>query len=262
MSRRGVHPAEVRCAREGRAILAEALSALQHETAEARQDPAVERLAAASSLLFELESDAPPQSRAQVQIRAALEHLNQARELLERTPPKPSGDVALAAVHRTLALLYPLARGYQRERRRVIVEGLNESDSLPFASPEPLGPPPEPADFPGSNKRASGERIFLEVDIGLYSDSRFFTGLTRDLSDGGVFVATLEPREPGTRVALHFVLPSGRAVLAKGVVRWASRGGADLPPGIGVAFEELGADDLAAIRAFCEERAAIETGEG
>ena len=254
MAQGGARAAEIRCAREGRAILSEALAALQHEAGGAAPEAAVERLAAASSLLFELESDAPPLSRARVQIRAALQHLTAALELLERAPPQHSADVALAAVSRTLALLYPLARGHERERRRVVVEGLNEPDSLPFASPEPLGPPPERGALAGANRRTSGDRIFLEVDIGLYSESRFFTGLTRDLSDGGVFVATAEPREPGTRVALHFVLPDGRAVLAKGVVRWASRAGGPLPAGMGVAFEELGPDDLKAIREFCEER--------
>ncbi len=99
--------------------------------------------------------------------------------------------------------------------------------------------------------------MFVEVDIGFASQSHFYTGLSRDLSSGGVFVATYMPQPPGTKVAVHFVLPDGRAVKAGGVVRWTVPAQGDVAPGMGVAFEDLEAEDLNAIVEFCSQRSPI-----
>jgi uncharacterized protein (TIGR02266 family) len=258
MSDGSERPSEVRCAREGRALLGEALEALGGLETEAALVGALERIQGATRVLFELETE-PPTSNAHIRVRATVGQLSQALDILQRAPHSNEGNVALEAVARALAVLYPLARAHQRQRRRVVMEGLEPPESLPLVAraPEPRGQAPERQPFSGAEKRARGERIFLEVDIGLYSESRFFAGLSQDLSDGGIFVATFQPRPPGTRVALHFVLPGGRAVLVKGVVRWSNTVAGRLPPGMGVAFEDLSGDDLAAIRAFCDEHAAL-----
>ena len=99
--------------------------------------------------------------------------------------------------------------------------------------------------------------MFVEVDIGFASQSHFYTGLSRDLSRGGVFVATYMPQPPGTRMAVHFVLPDGRAVKASGVVRWTVAARGDMAPGMGVAFEDIEPEDLNAIVEFCEHRSPI-----
>lgn len=254
------HPrsAELRSAREARAILSEASAALQltegHDL-----EPAVESVAQASSALYELEVDAPA-SQDYRNIRTAIAHISDAVGLLQQVPARASTDAALEGLARTLALLYPVARTHQRRRRRVILDIFAEPDSirgLAAPSPEPTGVPPARDDFAGANKREGGDRVFVEVDIGFASQSHFYTGLSRDLSRGGLFVATYVPQPPGTRMAVHFVLPDGRAVKARGVVRWTVGARGDTAPGMGVAFEEIEPEDLSAIVEFCEHRSPI-----
>jgi hypothetical protein len=61
----------------------------------------------------------------------------------------------------------------------------------------------------------------------------------------------------GTLVTLFFVLPSGEAVEAPGTVRWARIAKSGAPPGMGVAFDELGPQARRAIAAFCERRSPL-----
>jgi hypothetical protein len=58
-------------------------------------------------------------------------------------------------------------------------------------------------------------------------------------------------------MAVHFVLPDGRAVKASGVVRWTVAARGDMAPGMGVAFEGIEPEDLNAIVEFCEHRSPI-----
>jgi len=88
--------------------------------------------------------------------------------------------------------------------------------------------------------------------IDLCSEHNFWTGLTMNLSEGGVFVATHVLLPPGTLVGLHLELPKGRRILTLGEVRWARvyTGDDDIPPGLGIQFVGLDDDALEAIRSF------------
>jgi uncharacterized protein (TIGR02266 family) len=98
-------------------------------------------------------------------------------------------------------------------------------------------------------------RTSLVVELHLASDSHFFSGLSGDISEGGVFVSTYRDLATGTPVDLEFSLPgSDRVVHAKGEVRWHRSASPDVPPGVGIAFEELSAEDRALIHRFCTMR--------
>ena len=56
------------------------------------------------------------------------------------------------------------------------------------------------------NVRAA-ERFDLEVTVDLESDHNFYTGLTQNISSGGVFIATHHLRKIGDRITLKFTLP-------------------------------------------------------
>ncbi len=56
------------------------------------------------------------------------------------------------------------------------------------------------------NVRAA-ERFDLEVTVDLESDHNFYTGLTQNISSGGVFIATHHLRRIGDRITLKFTLP-------------------------------------------------------
>jgi uncharacterized protein (TIGR02266 family) len=101
--------------------------------------------------------------------------------------------------------------------------------------------------------RRSAPRIAVETEISLGSDSQFFTGITGNLSTGGVFVATYRRLPVGSRVTLQLTLPQGE-VVARGIVRWLREAAGEVSPGVGIAFEELEPSARSLIDAFCLER--------
>jgi uncharacterized protein (TIGR02266 family) len=106
------------------------------------------------------------------------------------------------------------------------------------------------------NKRIH-ERAPLAVEVTLDSENTFYAGVTADVSEGGVFVATYTPPPIGSLVYLDLEIPNRGKWPVAGVVRWVRDFKASvegMPPGCGVQFVEIGADALKAIRAFVAER--------
>lgn len=105
------------------------------------------------------------------------------------------------------------------------------------------------------------ERIAIEVEVDLSSEHNFYSGITSDLSEGGVFVATHMPAQIGERLAMNLRLPgSAETFRVEGIVRWvrelrvAIEG---VPPGFGMQFTELSPDALDAIHRFVAQRDSI-----
>ncbi|HMJ12940.1 MAG TPA: TIGR02266 family protein [Polyangiaceae bacterium] len=255
-------------ARRARELLVAALGLLQRDRAKAPElSRATESAASASSALYDAEKTATTPQAATAGIRIAIEQLGASLAALHQYEQQSGAHPATESVARTLALLYPVARASLRQRRDVMldsdqdsaaIESLRALAQIPPA-PEPFGRPrKDTPPFEGKEHRKRGERVFLEVDIGLLSESYFYTGLSQDLSRGGVFVATYQLKAPGTRVSVYFVLPDGHAVSADGVVRWTRDAGSeDLPPGMGIAFENLPERDVTAINRYCHNRAPL-----
>jgi len=108
------------------------------------------------------------------------------------------------------------------------------------------------------NVRAS-ERFDLEVKVDLESDHNFYTGLTQNISSGGVFIATHHIRKIGDRITLKFSLPGSEQPLAvETEVRWIRENSAlhriDGASGMGVRFINLTPEASAAITAFVQAR--------
>ena len=100
-------------------------------------------------------------------------------------------------------------------------------------------------------RRSPRANAYLCID--LCSEHNFWTGLTMNLSEGGVFVATHVILSPGTLVGLHLELPrSPHRIMTLGEVKWsrAYTGNDDVPPGLGIQFVGLDEASLAAIRKF------------
>jgi uncharacterized protein (TIGR02266 family) len=100
-------------------------------------------------------------------------------------------------------------------------------------------------------------RLLLELEVSLQSDSNFYIGLTENLSDGGVFVATHLIQPIGTLVALTLRLPNRATPLAlAGRVRWVREFSEmlDAPPGMGIEFETISEPDAQSIREFLAAR--------
>lgn len=108
---------------------------------------------------------------------------------------------------------------------------------------------------PPSDERDGREfpRVALQVDINMASESHFFSGLSGDLSEGGVFVSTYREVDIGSPVDVEFNLPNG-AINAHGVVRWHRVASDSAPPGVGIAFDDLSDEQKKVIQAFCARR--------
>lgn len=108
-------------------------------------------------------------------------------------------------------------------------------------------------------ERRESERVELEVDIGLHSDSQFYAGLSNDISEGGLFVSTVRALPVGSELTLSFVLPGGHAVTTRGRVAWLSspRDDDGTRPGMGVRFVQLEPQHRAAVEAFLRLRPAM-----
>lgn len=255
----------VAAAKQGREALAAALLSLQTSGID---DPVIERAveetAAASSALYSVEASALTEEAAISYVHQAAEALQRAMlEVGARRARHPQLEVAATSIARTLALIYPVLQLTLRQRRARLPAGaLSDSDARELraaavfpAAPAPTGRSRRPSRVSGDDRRARGDkRVFVEVEIGLSTESHFYTGLSLDVSTGGVFVATYQPAAPGTAVSLHFVLPDGHVVHAEGVVRWTRAATEDTPPGMGVAFLNISRESLAHIAEFCASR--------
>ena len=110
---------------------------------------------------------------------------------------------------------------------------------------------------PAERRASQRTHVAVEVEVSHSSESQFFVGLTGDISEGGLFVATWRRFSVDAPVALALSLPDG-PLLARGRVCWIREqvdGGAT--PGLGIAFESLSAADRARIEAFCAVRAPL-----
>jgi len=109
---------------------------------------------------------------------------------------------------------------------------------------------------PGAAGRASS-RIPLQTQVDLSSDSNVFTGFSTNLSEGGVFVATLNLLPVGTAVDLTFSLPGKVRISVQGEVRWTREVDDRMPdvfPGVGVRFVDLTPEAAKALHRFVGER--------
>lgn len=245
-------------ARQARELLANSLELLQRRPKPASGvTAAIEHTALASSSLYRVEAEARTPEAAAHGIHAAVERLGYALDSLSTARQQHSEYEAAAAVlSRVLALLYPLARATARPRREVVVgPELTDPDRSGMGDSKGTNPTvKQPSVAPPSERRSSPARVRLDVDIGVFSESTFYAGLSLDVSNGGVFVSTHQLLAIGTPVTLYFVLPNGHPVEARGIVRWTRPPSTDIPPGMGVQFTELSQPDLAHIREYCQEQ--------
>ena len=113
----------------------------------------------------------------------------------------------------------------------------------------------EPKAIPHDDRRAT-ERVSLEVEVSLTSQSNFYTGFTSDISEGGVFIATRETVPVGTKLSFDLKLGSGN-VSVTGLVRWVREYSSlteDVPPGVGVQFVDLHPKVAQVINGFISKR--------
>ena len=111
----------------------------------------------------------------------------------------------------------------------------------------------------GASRRVH-ERADVELEVTLESEHNFYLGLTENLSEGGLFIATHLLRPIGAPVAVTLKLPnSPEPIAAQGTVRWVRQYSetSDTEPGMGVRFEQLSPEHTQIIRQFLATRPAL-----
>ncbi len=104
-------------------------------------------------------------------------------------------------------------------------------------------------------------RVPVEVEVSMASENNFYAGLTDNISEGGLFVATHQSPPIGAEVTLILRLPeSEQSFEVRGAVCWhrgfeACRDG--VPPGCGIQWRQLSAEATRAISQFVLQRETI-----
>jgi uncharacterized protein (TIGR02266 family) len=99
----------------------------------------------------------------------------------------------------------------------------------------------------------------LTVALTFESEHNFYTGATRDLGGGGLFVATKVLRAVGECVRIRFTLPGSDVLLdAISEVRWVRpKDTAEGEAGIGLEFLQMSASTKQAVKEYLSKRQSI-----
>ncbi len=108
---------------------------------------------------------------------------------------------------------------------------------------------------PGTgNRRYTRRPLETEIDFG--GDSQFFTGFTKNISAGGLFVATHEELEMGSVIRIKFGITTlGREFDLAAEVRWHRPYRDDQPTvsaGYGVCFVNISEEDQAVLNEYLQ----------
>jgi len=149
----------------------------------------------------------------------------------------------------------PAARAAAMEPARAPVAALAASAMDAFDEPNAFDLPPPSAETPLDPERRVATRVAIDVDVGISSESNFFTGFSGDISEGGLFVATYNVVPVGSHVEVSFGV-LGHEIKAEAVVCWIREPiDINLMPGFGVRFVRLTDADHHAIANFIHARA-------
>jgi uncharacterized protein (TIGR02266 family) len=109
-----------------------------------------------------------------------------------------------------------------------------------------------------SNQRAHARRE-IELEVTLVSESNLYMGLTENLSEGGVFVATHARMPPGTAIQLKLSFDGCEPLEILGEVVWLREysESSDTEPGMGIRFVSLDPAAAARIHEFLARRAPL-----
>jgi hypothetical protein len=63
------------------------------------------------------------------------------------------------------------------------------------------------------------QRCIKRLEVKFSSDNKFFTGISSDLSENGLFIRTQKGFAPGTAIDIKIFLPDGKTSVIKGIVK-------------------------------------------
>lgn len=222
-------------------LIAEGLSIPDEHDANALERAITDALAGLAAVLRDLQSDALAGTERGTELVA--------RSMARLYPLRRALSTALEAEPEAMLLITA------KPRPRAILQLVEQDEEEP-----PMSEEDRELDALRPDERRSQERVALEVDIGLHSETNFFAAYGDDVSEGGLFVATYDLLPVGSALTLSFVLPHGPQIVVRGRVAWLREADAfdtELHPGMGVVFLDLDERGLAAIREYMRRRAPI-----
>ena len=113
--------------------------------------------------------------------------------------------------------------------------------------------PPAPVSVRNSENERQKHRYRVELEVTLEGSHNFYMGFTENVSEGGLFVATHRYKPIGSIVRLSLRLPAvEEPVEVLGEVRWVREANEsnNVPPGMGISFQEISETGLHAISAY------------
>ena len=106
---------------------------------------------------------------------------------------------------------------------------------------------------PEKQRRARRVSLDYDLTVGMETDAMFYTGLLKDISSGGLFIATDKDHNVGDNISLQLNLPGTSDPLqVTGVIKWL-RGeyvSEELPEGVGVELTDLDPEVRKAINQY------------
>jgi len=109
----------------------------------------------------------------------------------------------------------------------------------------------------GAAETRQHQRHNVELEVTMESETNFYMGLTENLSEGGLFIATHVLKPLGTQIEVSFKLPGApESIKVTGTVRWLREYSptSDTSPGMGVRFEQIDQQQVEHIRNFLSAR--------
>lgn len=141
------------------------------------------------------------------------------------------------------------------DRQAAIEQQVAYQEAQKQASVEHAPRAEQSAQSPGTQR--THERVKVAVEVSMHTEHNFYTGLTENISEGGLFIATYENLPIGTTIDVELGLPDHPPIQSRAQVRWMrehSEFTEDVSPGVGVQFIDLGDDERRAIEAFLQKR--------
>jgi uncharacterized protein (TIGR02266 family) len=226
-----VHPAEA-----AREHIMTGLEACQADPSLApKLEGLIRNLAQAQSKLFratKLPEDSPGSIDA---MRRAMEDLAQALKTLQDIPD--GGEAvgkAAGAIAAALKTLHPIVESAREDAKKRSV------------------PPPSK-----TKVSANTAKVFVNTMLNMDTDHQFYNGFSQNIEEGGIFVATFDPKPIESKVLVNFKLPGGYPVSARGIVHFVREYNPMAPetaPGMGVRFTDLLDSDKEAIEEYLKQR--------
>jgi uncharacterized protein (TIGR02266 family) len=178
--------------------------------------------------------------------------LAQDAQVLSRARAAAAAQAASQARASALAAEAALRQPAQRATAVAVTE---DEVVMQRAAPRSAPPPGNPIGKIALKRVAA--RVAMQTQVDLSSDSNFFTGFSTNISEGGLFVATVNVLPAGTPVDVTFSLPAGTRLSVKGEVRWTREVNDRTPevfPGVGVRFTEVDPAVVSQIKTFVQQR--------